>query len=63
MTRDDHLRILAELRQERDRHSEKERLAVLAARRDGLSWGEIAQALNVGRSGLWKRYHPLEEDG
>jgi Homeodomain-like domain len=40
--------------------AEQERISVLAARRQGMSWQRIAELLGRQRSSVWERYHELD---
>jgi DNA-binding NarL/FixJ family response regulator len=48
---------LRKLRQRRDNYEAEERAAVLRARRAGLTWRAIAEALERDASTVWTKYN------
>jgi hypothetical protein len=61
VTSDDPTVSLDALRQLRELLMTHERRSVLAARRQGMSWEQIAALLGRARQGLWERHRDLED--
>ena len=59
--RDQVLAALRALRESQNSLAEQEANLVVKARRLGLSWQEIADALEVTKAGVWKRYRDLTD--
>ena len=54
--RSDPLKVIAGIREGSRSLDRWQRKAVKAARKQGMSWGEIGSALGVSRQGAWERF-------